>query len=99
MRYSSVIIILFLTAVSCHKGGSFESSGLITQRDYAYCMFCGGDFLKSNDTTYRFDGLPGMSHEQFDKLQLPQKIIFNWVYKKNDPNPGIWIIITSYTFY
>lgn len=77
----SFILILFL--FSCKKeNADYQSAGVISGPDLAFCACCGGYFIELNDSTYHFDSLPSASEIDLTTAIFPIEVKLDWEYER-----------------
>ena len=77
--YCIVIVLICSITYSCKDDEiRFQSSGLITGPDLAFCACCGGFIINISDSTYRFDNLPSSSTINLATANFPIAVNLDW---------------------
>jgi hypothetical protein len=73
------IVFISVISFSCSDDeNSYQSTGLITGPDLAFCACCGGHFIEIADSIYRFDNLPGSSDIDLPNVTFPIFVNLDW---------------------
>lgn len=79
----SITLLGLLFFFSCNKEEiEFQSTGVITGPDLAYCACCGGYLIEIADSSYHFDALPGSATINIQNETFPIAVNLNWKYER-----------------